>query len=100
MWAFLQDLRFSLRVLRNNPGFSVVAVIFLTLGIGANTALFSVVNGVLVRPLPYDAPDRLMRLSETSPGFPTMSVACPNFVDWRDQNHSFAGLAAVRWEDY
>ena len=100
MWVLIQDLRYGLRMLARNPGFAAVAVIALALGIGANTAIFSVVNGVLLQPLPYSDPDRLMRLSETSPDFGTMSVACPNFVDWKDQNRSFAGLAAVRWEDY
>ena len=100
MWALIQDLRYGLRMLAKNPGFTAVAVIALALGIGANTAIFSVVNGVLLRPLPYQDPDRLMRLSESSPDFGTMSVAYPNFVDWKDQNRSFAGLAAFRWEDY
>ncbi len=77
-----------------------MAVIALALGIGANTAIFSVVNGVLLQPLPYHQPDRLMRLSETSPDFGTMAVACPNFVDWKDQSRGFLGLAAFRWEDY
>ena len=100
MWAHIQDLRYGSRTLARNPGFTAVAVIALALGIGANTAIFSVINGVLLQPLPYRDPDRLMRLSETSPDFGTMSVACPNFVDWKDQNRSFAGLAAFRGEDY
>jgi predicted permease len=100
MWALTQDLRYGSRTLARNPGFTAVAVIALALGIGANTAIFSVVNGVLLQPLPYRDPDHLMRLSETSPDFGTMSVACPNFVDWRDQNRSFTGLASFRWEDY
>ena len=99
MLALIQDLRYALRMLAKNPGFTAVAVIALALGIGANTAIFSVVNGVLLQPLPYRDPERLMRLSETSPDFSTMSVAYPNFVDWKDQNRSFAGLAALRWED-
>jgi predicted permease len=89
-----------LRMLARNPGFSTVAAIVLALGIGANTAIFSVVNGVLLQPLPYRHPDRLMRVSESSPDFRTMSVAYPNFVDWKDQSRTFAGLAAFRWEDY
>ena len=100
MRVFLQDLRYGLRMLARNPGFAAVAVIALALGIGANTAIFSVVNGVLLQPLPYRDPGRLMRLSERSPDFGTMSVAYPNFVDWKDQNRSFAGLAAFRWDDY
>ena len=98
MAAFIQDLRYGLRLLAKNPGFSAVAVIALALGIGANTAIFSVVNGVLLRPLPYGDPERLMRLSEKSPEFATMSVAYPNFVDWKDQSRTLS-LAAFRWED-
>ena len=100
MAALIQDLRYGLRMLAKNPGFTAVAVIALALGIGANTAIFSVVNGVLLQPLPYRDPDRLMRLSESSPDFATMSCAYPNFVDWKEQNRSFAGMAAFRWEDY
>ncbi len=100
MRVLIQDLRYGLRTLARNPGFAVTAVIALALGIGANTAIFSVVNGVLLRPLPYRDPSRLMRLSESSPDFSTMSVANPNFVDWRDQNRSFASLSAFRWNDY
>ena len=100
MFVLMQDLRYGMRMLRRNRGFAAVAVAALALGIGANTAIFSVVNGVLLHPLPYRDPDRLMRLSESSPDFATMSVACPNFVDWRERNRSFSGLASVRWEDY
>jgi predicted permease len=100
MLALIHDLRYGLRTLAKNPGFAAVAVIVLALGIGANTAIFSVVNGVLLQPLPYRDPGQLMRLSETSPDFGTMAVAYPNFVDWKDQNGSFAGLTAFRWEDY
>ncbi|MCW5981447.1 MAG: ABC transporter permease [Bryobacteraceae bacterium] len=100
MRVFVQDLRYGLRTLARNPGFTAVAVLALALGIGANTAIFSVVNGVLLRPLPYRQPDRLMRLSETSPDFATMAVAYPNFVDWNGQTRTFSGLAAFRWEDY
>jgi len=100
MRALVQDLRYGLRMLARNPGFAAVAVIALALGIGANTAIFSVVNGVLLRPLPYQQPDRLMELSERTPDFQTMSVAYPNYVDWRKQSHSFEGLAAFRWDDY
>jgi predicted permease len=100
MWLLLQDLRYGLRMLAKNPGFTAIAVIALALGIGANTAIFSVVNGVLLRPLAYRDPDRLMLLRETSPEFSTMSVAYLNFEDWKDQNRSFAGLAAFRWNDY
>ena len=96
----VRDVRISLRGLRHNPGFTLIAVLTLALGIGANTASFSVVNGVLLRPLPYRDPDRLLRLSETTPVFTTTSAAWPNFVDWKEQNHSFDRLAASREEDY
>jgi predicted permease len=100
MGLFFEDVRHGVRGLARDPGFAAVAAIALALGIGANTAIFSVVNGVLLRPLPYRQPDRLMRLSETSPGFERMSVACPNFLDWKEQSRSFEGLAAFRWQDY
>jgi predicted permease len=100
MPTLTQDLRYGLRMLAKNPGFTAVAVVALALGIGANTAIFSVVNGVLLQPLPYHDPGRLMRLSERSPDFGTMSVAYPNFVDWNEQNRSFERMAAFRWEDY
>ncbi|HLY19818.1 MAG TPA: ABC transporter permease [Bryobacteraceae bacterium] len=100
MRLFIQDIRYGLRMLARNPGFAAVAVIALALGIGANTAIFSVVDGVLLQPLPYLHPDRLMQLRETSPEFARMAVSYPNFVDWKDQSHSFAGLAAYRWADY
>ena len=99
MGILLQDVRYGLRMLARDPGFAAVAVIALALGIGANTAIFSVVNGVLLRPLPYREPDRLMRLSETSPDFASMAIAYPNFVDWKEHSRSFEGLAAFRSED-
>ncbi len=98
--TLLQDLRFGLRMLAKNPGFTAVAVLTLALGIGANTAIFSVVNGVLLRPLPYPEPDRLVRIYERSAQFNLMSVAYPNFLDWERMNRSFAGLAAYRGEAF
>ena len=100
MSIFLNNLRYALRSLARNPGFASIAVLALALGIGANTAIFSVVNGVLLQPLPYQNPARLVQLSEQSPDFNTMSVAYPNFKDWRDQNRCFSSMAAIRWEDY
>jgi len=94
MNTLFQDLRYGTRMLARNPGFTAVAVLTLALGIGATTAIFSVINGVLLRPLPFSDPDRLMILHETEPKFDTMSVAYPNFEDWRAGNQSFDQLAA------
>jgi putative ABC transport system permease protein len=92
-----QDLRFGVRMLLKNPGFTVIAIIALALGIGANTAIFSVVNAVLLRPLPYKNPERLVMVWEdnSKQGFPRDTPAAPNYLDWRDQNHVFEGMAAM-----
>ena len=89
-----QDLRYALRGFAKSPGFALTAVLVLALGIGANTAIFGVVNAVLVRPLPYNHPERLISISETRKGGPSMNVAGPNFRDWRDQATVFQGFAA------
>ena len=94
--ATLQDIRFGLRMLRKNPGFTLVAVLMLALGIGANTAIFSVVYGVLLRPLPYPEQDRLVTLSEGSEQVPGMSISHPNFLDWRARQTCFAALGVSR----
>ena len=93
METLLQDLRYSLRLLARKPGFAVVAVLTLALGIGANTAVFSVVNAVLLRSLPYAAPDRLMVVSEAIDKEPR-PVSYPNFLDYRAQNEVFQDIAA------
>src|SRR6185436_12493146 len=82
-----QDLRYAARVLRKNPGFTLVAVVTLALGIGATTAIFSVVNGVMLRPLPFKSADRLVRIweSDVPRGRPEFSVSQPNFLDFRAQ---------------
>jgi putative ABC transport system permease protein len=92
-----QDLRYGLRMLLKNPGFAVVAIVALALGIGANTAIFSVVNTVLLRPLPYKNPERLVMVWEenSKQGFPRDTPAAANYIDWRDQNHVFEAMAAM-----
>jgi putative ABC transport system permease protein len=90
-----QDLRYAFRLLAKSPGFTVLAVITLGLGIGANTAIFTVVNAVLLRPLEFRNPSRLVIAAEKS-NFPTISTSYQNYVDWRDQSHSFESLEATR----
>jgi putative ABC transport system permease protein len=96
MRTLAKNFRFALRRLKNNPGFTVVAVLTLALGIGANSAMFSIVNAVLLRPLPYRDPQKLMLLAEHWPQFPRLSLSYLNFNDWRDQSHSFEAVGAVR----
>ena len=93
---FMQDVRYAIRGLRKNPAFAAVAILTLALGIGANTTIFSVVNGVLLKPLPYPQPDRLVMLWENHPTFGRfLTVAPANFYDWREQNRSFDQMAAL-----
>jgi putative ABC transport system permease protein len=87
-------------MLLKKPVFTAIAVLALALGAGANTAIFSVVNGVLLRPLPYKDPDKLVRLGEWSKQVPGMSISYPNFKDWRERNHVFDGLAATQFDSY
>jgi len=91
MATLLQDLRYGLRMLARNPGFTAVAVLTLALGIGANTAIFSMVNGVLLRPLPFKDPGRLYTLWERNlkMGYDQNPPAAGNFRDWRDRNTVF-----------
>jgi putative ABC transport system permease protein len=92
----LEDIRFGLRLLRKNPGFTAVAILTLALGIGANAAVFSVVYAVLLRPLPYKAPSGLIVLHETTPRVGDVSVSYQNFFDWRAASHTFVQMAAVQ----
>ena len=98
MDALLADLRYSLRLLKQSPGFTAIAVATLALGIGANTAIFSAVDAVLIRPLPYTDPDRVVLVWEdnTAAGFPRNTPAPGNFTDWKRMQRSFSGIAATR----
>src|SRR5262245_13152265 len=100
MTSVWQDLRYGLRVLWKSPGFTLISVLTLALGIGANTALFSVVNGVLLNPLPFPHPDELVAVYAKSPTFAQGSVSYLKFLDWQKENRSFALLSAVRSDDY
>ncbi len=93
LWS---DIRFGMRMLRKNPGFTAVAMVTLALGIGGNTAIFSIVNGVLLNPLPFPQPDRLVTLHESKPNFEQGSISYPNFLDWQKDNRTFASMAISR----
>lgn len=96
MGIVLQDLRYAFRAAVKNPAFSVVAVLTLALGIGANAGIFSVVNAVLLNPLPYPHPEQLMALHESKPNFPDGSISFPNFKDWKKNNLTFSDMATSR----
>ncbi len=94
MFSLMQDVRYAFRLLAKSPGFTAVAILALALGIGANTAIFSVVNAVLLRPLPYRDPSHLVLIIEKSK-YPTITVSYQNYLDWRDQSHSFESMEAI-----
>ncbi|MBS1873273.1 MAG: ABC transporter permease [Acidobacteria bacterium] len=94
METFLRELRYACRVLAKSPGFSLTAVLTLALGIGASTAVFSVVDGVMLRPLPYNHPERIVRIWEQAPDGHKMNLADANFVDFRAQNDAFSTVSA------
>jgi hypothetical protein len=98
MDAFLADVRYSVRLLKKAPGFTAIAILTLALGIGANTAIFSAVDAVLIRPLPYTDPDRVVLVWEdnTAAGFPRNTPAPGNYTDWKRMQRSFSGIAATR----
>ena len=90
LWS---DIRFGARVLWKSRGFTIVAIVTLALGIGANTAIFSIVNGVLMNPLPFPQPEQLVALHESKPNFDKGSISYPNFLDWQKDNHTFSSMA-------
>ncbi|HWG20181.1 MAG TPA: ABC transporter permease [Terracidiphilus sp.] len=96
----MQDLRYSLRMLARSPGFTLVAVLTLALGIGANSAMFSVVEGVVLAPLPFPQPDRLVFLWESRPGVPQLDVSYPNFQDWQRSSRSFEQMSALTFHNF
>src|SRR5712692_11057540 len=96
MATLWQDFRYGIRAAIKNPIFAIILIVTLALGIGADSAIFSVVNAVLLRPLPYAESDRLVILRERSPQLEGMSVAYPNFIDWREQNTTFENLGVYR----
>ena len=100
MGTLLKDLRYGLRVLLKSPGFTTVAVLTLALGIGANAAMFSLVNGVLLRGLPFPEPDRLVIIYSASPQFPHMSSSYPNYLDWAARSKSFSAMSAFRNDSF
>ena len=95
-----QDIRYGARMLLKNPGITIIVIIALALGIGANTAIFSVVNAVLLRPLPYDESERLVFVNEESPVLDEMSISYPNFTDWRNQNQTFEKIGVFNTASY
>jgi putative ABC transport system permease protein len=105
MQTLWQDVRYGLRMLAKNPGFSALVILTLALGIGANTAIFSVVNAVLLRPLPFKEPNRLVQIWHTPPqasfpGIPTFPVSPANFLDWRARSQAFEGMSAYGFGQY
>jgi predicted permease len=100
MGDLLQDVRYGIRTLLKSPGFTLVAVIALALGIGANTAMFGIVNAVLLRPVPYPQPDRLLKLYSSGREFARASVSYLDFLDWQQRSRAFQEMAAYRTDNF
>ncbi|HEV7472735.1 MAG TPA: ABC transporter permease, partial [Pyrinomonadaceae bacterium] len=96
MQSLLKDIRYGIRSLLKRPSLTVLAIVTLALGIGANTAMFSVINAVLIRPLPYNEPDRLVWMNETGPEVANRMVSYPNFQDWQARSSSFEAMSSFR----
>src|SRR3954452_3824342 len=95
MDSLLQDVRYAARKLLRSPGFTFIAVITLALGIGATTAMWAIVDGILIRPLPYPDPSRLVRVTSLSKEKKPNAMSAPDFIDYRDQSKSFVAMAAM-----
>src|SRR2546423_14447469 len=100
METLAKDLRYAVRMLIKGRTVTAIALLALTLGIGANTAIFSVINAVLIKPLPYPHPEQLVRVYEKSPQFEQMSVAYPNFLDWQRESKAFDHLAVFHHQQF
>jgi hypothetical protein len=94
----LQDLRYCVRQLLHSPGFTAIAIITLALGVGATAAIFSFVNAVLLKPLPYPNPERIVSVAENFPGGGSNFISTLNFLDWERQNRCFQFLSAIAWD--
>src|SRR5947207_4344532 len=100
MNTIFQDVRYCVRMLIKTTALTFVVILALALGIGANTAIFSVINAVVLRPLPYDHAEQLLFLNERSPALDEMSISYPNFADWRNQNHVFEKIGVYNRNSY
>src|SRR6185295_4020642 len=100
MNTILQDMRYGIRMLVKTPALTAIVILALALGIGANTAIFSVINAVVLRPLPYDHAEQLLCLNERSPVLDEMSISYPNFLDWRTQSHVFDKIGVYTRNSY